>query len=97
MSDGAGPGEAFQDVHVEYVGDQPHPLVLVNDTRFGNGNPGTLLTPMLQGIEPKVTHFGCIRVAERAKKTAGLAGFVVTDGFQVSCFRWFHDRLPCRR
>jgi hypothetical protein len=97
MSDGAGPGEAFQDVHIKYVGDQPHPLVLVNDTRFGNGNPGTLLTPMLQGIEPEVTHFGCIRVAERAKKTAGLAGFVVTDGFQVSCFRWFHDRLPCRR
>jgi hypothetical protein len=68
MSDGAGTREAFQDVHVENIGDQPHPLVLVNDTRFGNGDPGTFLTPVLQGIEPEVTHFGCIRVAERCQK-----------------------------
>jgi hypothetical protein len=49
---------------------------------------------MLEGIEPKITHFGCIRMAERAKKTAGFAGFVVTDrvpgrpvsdGFMVIC------------
>jgi hypothetical protein len=74
MSDGAGPGEAFQDVHVEYVGDQSHPLVLVDDTRFGNGDPGTLLTPMLQGIEPEITHFGCIRVAEAPKRPQASRG-----------------------
>ena len=90
MPDGRGTVEAFQGIHIEYVGNQSHAFVFINHAIFGDGNTGAFLPPMLQGVKSEIAEFGGIRMIENPEKPAGLTGFVVADHFPRNCCRCFH-------
>jgi hypothetical protein len=84
VADGTGTVQAIEDVHVENIGNQPHPLVLVDGTGLGNGDAGTFLAPVLEGIQPEITHFSRIRMAKAPKRpqaSRGLSSHTVPGKF----------------
>jgi hypothetical protein len=73
MSDGASAAETLQMVHAEHIGDKPHSLVGIDLFLFEDGDSGTLLASVLQGVETEIGHFGRLGMIMDGKQPAGFS------------------------
>ena len=62
--------EPLQHRFIEYVGDKPHLPVRTHGGAVGARYTGTLLAPVLQGVEAQVSDIGCIFIIENSEYTA---------------------------
>lgn len=69
--------EPIQDRFIENLWDKPHALMFIDRLSRRGHNPGTLLSPVLEGIEPKICQLCSIIVSEHTKDTAGFLWSVV--------------------
>ena len=77
MTNGYMAMEAIQDEFVEDLRDKPHPLMFMDRLSRRGHNTGTLLSPVLEGIQPKIGQLCSIIVSEHTKDTAGFSWSIV--------------------
>ncbi len=75
------PGEPPQPVFVEHVRHVSHPLFHVELAAVGDGDPGGVLPPVLQGVQAQVGDPRGLRVGHDAENAAFLSQFV--PGFHL--------------
>ena len=74
MSQGHVSGERSQDVFVKHLRDQAHALVRPHPGPVRGHNSGTLLSPVLQGIQTEIGQLGRLRVPVDGKDAAFILG-----------------------
>jgi len=70
VTNGALPGEPFQGVPGEDLGDQSHLSVMVELSPIRRDDASTLLAPMLKSIEAEISMIGCFMMIKDTKDPA---------------------------
>jgi hypothetical protein len=82
VADGDVPLERAQVVLVEHLRDEAHLFVQCGAVAVGDGDAGALLSPMLQGEQPKEGHSGHGHVSRKDPKDATGFGRAI-QGFRM--------------